>query len=259
MIKAGVITVTAGLLATLGMMYATGTCVRGFCVHKEGDGPETRGRVTVSRVIDGDTIELGDGKNGRSGAGSTIRLADINAPELAGNECYAVEAKDALHRLTLGQDVEVVKDISALDIHGRDVRFVKVIKKDRAEKNILANIWMLENGYAWYVASENNQYQREMVQAQNDALAHRAGLWGACSDTERAAMGLGKIVVSASAPNATCTIKGNIADNGGDKRYFVEGCKNYTTTTVNTNAGEKYFCTEQEAQKAGWVKSGGCN
>jgi micrococcal nuclease len=231
--------------------------------------------VSVTRVLDGDTFELGDGKNGRSGAGSTIRLADINAPELhatdlrhesgemSGNkgntaECYAVEAKDALERLLRGGEVELIKDITALDTYGRDVRFVRLIKKDRAEKNVLVNVWMLENGYAWYVASENSAYQREMVQAQNDALAHRAGLWGACSDAERAQMGLEKIVVSAAPPNERCVIKGNIADNGGDKRYFLPSCKNYTTTTVNTNKGEKYFCTEKEAEKAGWKKSLGC-
>jgi micrococcal nuclease len=210
-------------------------------------------------VIDGDTFEIGDGKNGRSRAGATIRLADINAPELTNKECYALEAKDALERLTLGNDVELVKDVTALDIHGRDVRYVRVVKKDRAEKNVIANIWMLENGYAWYVPSENSEYQREMVQAQNDALAHRAGLWGACSDAERAKMGLGKIVVSAAPPNERCVIKGNIADNGGDKRYFLPSCKNYTTTTVNTNKGEKYFCTEKEAERAGFTKSAGCN
>jgi micrococcal nuclease len=212
----------------------------------------------MTRVLDGDTFELGDGKNGRSGTGETIRLVDMNAPELASNECYAVEAKDALERLLRGNPLTISKDISGEDTYGRLLRYVTVQNASKREKNILVNVWMVENGYATYVASENGMYQREMVQAQNDALAHRAGLWGACSDTERAAMGLGKIVVSAAPPNERCVIKGNIADNGGDKRYFLPSCKNYTTTTINTNAGEKYFCSEKEAQKAGWKKSEGC-
>lgn len=48
-----------------------------------------------------------------------------------------------------------------------------------------------------------------------------------------------------------CRIKGNI--NGkGDKIYHLPGTANYDDTRINTSAGERWFCTEKEAQAAGW-------
>lgn len=52
-----------------------------------------------------------------------------------------------------------------------------------------------------------------------------------------------------------CNIKGNISFSTGEKVYHLPGQKYYNSTEINTNAGEKYFCTEQEALLAGWRKS----
>jgi endonuclease YncB( thermonuclease family) len=251
----GAATVTAILAA----LYASGGCFGEYCVWKKSDGAEMRaGRVPTyaTRILDGDTFELGDGKNGTSGDGVTIRLADVSAPELT--QCFGAEAKDALERLLMGQQLTVLKDISAQDTYGRDVRFVRIDKPSRTDKNILVNEWMLQNGYGWYVSSENKAFQREMVEAQNDALARRLGLWGGCSDDERRAMGIKNVTVSAAAPNETCTIKGNIAESDGAKRYYFPICINYQNIIIDAARGEQYFCDEVAAKKAGFIKSGNC-
>lgn len=249
----------ATITAILAALYASGGCFGEYCVWKKSDGPELRaGHVPTyaTRVLDGDTFELGDGKNGTSGDGMTIRLADVSAPELS--QCFGVQAKDALERLLMGQSLTIMKDISAQDTYGRDVRFVRIDTPSRTEKNILVNVWILENGYGWYVPSENKEFQKEMVEAQNDALARRAGLWGGCSDAERTVLGLGDIVVSAAAPNDSCVIKGNVAESDGTKRYYFPTCINYQNIIVDTARGEQYFCDESAAKKAGFVKSGNC-
>ena len=51
-----------------------------------------------------------------------------------------------------------------------------------------------------------------------------------------------------------CQIKGNIGVNG-EKIYHLPGSPVYASTKIDTAAGEKYFCSEEEAVKAGFRPS----
>ena len=51
-----------------------------------------------------------------------------------------------------------------------------------------------------------------------------------------------------------CAIKGNIAKSG-ERVYHVPGGALYGRTQINEAAGERWFCTEQEAVAAGWRRS----
>jgi hypothetical protein len=53
-------------------------------------------------------------------------------------------------------------------------------------------------------------------------------------------------------PPSGCVIKGNNAFNTGDKIYHLPGDPYYTETVINPDYGERWFCTEQEAQANGW-------
>lgn len=53
----------------------------------------------------------------------------------------------------------------------------------------------------------------------------------------------------------SCLIKGNISFDTGEKIYHLPGQKYYDSTTINPAYGERWFCTEAEAQAAGWRKS----
>ena len=52
-----------------------------------------------------------------------------------------------------------------------------------------------------------------------------------------------------------CGIKGNISYNTGERIYHVPGQEYYSQTRINLMKGERWFCSEAEARKAGWRKS----
>lgn len=49
-------------------------------------------------------------------------------------------------------------------------------------------------------------------------------------------------------------IKGNIGTSG-EKIYHMPEQQHYNITKIDTKTGEKMFCTEDDAKKAGWRKS----
>lgn len=52
-----------------------------------------------------------------------------------------------------------------------------------------------------------------------------------------------------------CGIKGNISYNTGENIYHVPGQEHYTETRISLWKGERWFCSEDAARKAGWRKS----
>ena len=52
-----------------------------------------------------------------------------------------------------------------------------------------------------------------------------------------------------------CDVKGNISLNTGEKIYHVPGQEYYAKTRISLSKGERWFCSEQAAQKAGWRKA----
>jgi hypothetical protein len=47
-------------------------------------------------------------------------------------------------------------------------------------------------------------------------------------------------------------IKGNISRTSGDRIYHVPGSSSYEETIIDESAGERWFCSEAEARRAGW-------
>jgi cold shock CspA family protein len=52
-----------------------------------------------------------------------------------------------------------------------------------------------------------------------------------------------------------CVIKGNISVTTGSKLYHMPGMEDYEGTIIDPGKGEKWFCSESEAQTAGWSKA----
>lgn len=52
-----------------------------------------------------------------------------------------------------------------------------------------------------------------------------------------------------------CNIKGNISFNSGQRIFHVPGQEDYVATIIRMNHGERWFCSEAEARKAGWRKA----
>ena len=51
-----------------------------------------------------------------------------------------------------------------------------------------------------------------------------------------------------------CDIKGNISSEG-KRIYHVPGQENYEQTVISPSNGERWFCSEEEAEAAGWRKA----
>lgn len=75
-------------------------------------------------------------------------------------------------------------------------------------------------------------------------------------------IGVGGVAVESGAVNlpfsilgAGCDIKGNISISSGERIYHVPGQKYYDDTVIRSEYGERWFCSEAEARKAGWRKS----
>lgn len=53
-------------------------------------------------------------------------------------------------------------------------------------------------------------------------------------------------------PLVGCSVKGNISINTGERIYHVPGQEYYSDTRIDLLHGERWFCSEQAARKAGW-------
>jgi micrococcal nuclease len=128
---------------------------------------------TVTRVLDGDTIVLSDGRH--------VRLVQLDAPEIDEHECYAEEAKRALERLLpSGTDVRIETD-PALDKTDRFGRTLAYVEKNGA--NI--NLELVREGSAapWFYHGDRGRYANLLLTVGRRARHLRRGLWGACPQT----------------------------------------------------------------------------
>lgn len=59
---------------------------------------------------------------------------------------------------------------------------------------------------------------------------------------------------TSTATSSDCVIKGNI-NSKGEHIYHVPGARYYDETKIDESKGERWFCSESEAQDAGWRKA----
>lgn len=52
-----------------------------------------------------------------------------------------------------------------------------------------------------------------------------------------------------------CDIKGNVSYTSGKRIYHVPGQEDYESTRISEARGERWFCSEAEAEAAGWRKA----
>lgn len=147
---------------------------------QEPPGSET---ATVTRVVDGDTIEAtitsiepGPGA-GQTEVGQSydIRLTGIDTPESVkpGSpvECFAKEAAAATEALLAGQEVRLIKDVEDTDRYDRLLRYVYLGDE-------MANARLVTNGYAHaYTYPPNVRHADLFVQLEREARDNGRGLW----------------------------------------------------------------------------------
>lgn len=184
--------------------------------------------IAVLAVLDGDTIVL-DGK-------VRLRLREIDAPEL--KYCGGVQAKELLESLVKGK--RIVLSEYLLDQQGRPMALVY-------QDSLLVNLAMVESGWARYHHDQTEKTE-QLKKAGIKAKDAKKGVYSSlCWQTENL-------------ENPDCLIKGNIDKNKyeDNKKYYFPGCAQYEFTIVEKDLGENWFCSEEEAQEAGFTKAKSC-
>jgi micrococcal nuclease len=195
----------------------------------------------VIRVIDGDTIEIETGER--------VRYLGIDTPETVDPrkpvQCFGIEASKKNKELVEGKTVRLEKDITDKDKYDRLLRYVYV-------NNLFVNLELVKQGFAFsYTYPPDVKYQAEILAAEQEAREAKRGLWAACPIT------LSPTIEVQKTPEGGCDIKGNISTSG-EKIYHLPGCEYYTRTQIDESRGERWFCSEEEAQAAGWRKALNC-
>ncbi len=219
----------------------------GYTLVKDKDLAGMRSGETVlyevRRVIDGDTFELADGE--------VVRMFGIDAPEEG--SCFYKESKEALRKLVEGKEVELRRDVTDTDDFGRLLRYV-VLPNVSLNKSILVDEYMVENGYAEPRSNPRDRlYYGLLLEKREQAAREKKGLWGGCdyapSEYSQA---------ETKPKSASCSIKGNISTGTFGKTYFLKECNNYDQVKIDPARGEEYFCSEEKAEAAGFVKARYC-
>jgi len=125
---------------------------------------ETTGEI-VSRVIDGDTLELAGGQK--------VRLKGINTPE--NSEWLDVEATRFVKGMVENKSVEI--ESHGFDKYGRMLAYIFIDRKN-------LNSEILEKGFGTLYYYEKDLHYDELKQAEEFARLNRLGIWKKSSNSE---------------------------------------------------------------------------
>lgn len=192
----------------------------------------------IATVIDGDTLDID---------GQRVRLEGIDAPETAQTcgrrwvgwwNCGTAATK-ALVSLIADRRVSCTN--RGLDKYGRILGICRAGGDD-------INSAMVRTGMAWAFVKYSTAY----VQLEADAKAANVGVWQGQAEAPWLYREKRWQTAEQIAPGG-CAIKGNVSGNGNI--YHMPWSTWYAKVKVEPAKGERWFCSEAEAQKAGWRAS----
>ena len=141
--------------------------------------------ATVKRVIDGDTIELTDGRK--------VRYIGVDTPELhhptKGIQCFGKEAMEKNKELVEGKEIKMKKDVSDTDRYKRLLRYIWVptssplrsSSEGQAGQEIFVNEFLAKEGFALPATFPPDVANAELFrQAAEEARLNNKGLWDKC-------------------------------------------------------------------------------
>lgn len=182
-------------------------------------------------VIEGDTLRIG---------GETIRLKGLDAPDL-GQICEGARCGDAakvwMQRRVDGRTVSC----KGLE-RDQQKRLVATCRADGVDlgRQLIASGW----------AIAYRDYSADYVAAEQTARAERVGLWGlsysAPVDYRQQRNRPRTLIIP-----GECNIKGDV-NASGDRIYHRPGAHTFRPTRVDRSRGETWFCSEAEAEAAGF-------
>ncbi|QOZ29660.1 thermonuclease family protein [Bradyrhizobium sp. CCBAU 51753] len=210
------------------------------------------------RIVDGNTIEIAQTK---------IRLSGIEAPETdqiclnARGQKWAcgIAARDELIKHSNGRTWDC--HTTGVDQYGRSLGSCFIAGED-------VNAWMISSG--WALSSYPHTYTIHEVIASNAYAGLWSGAFIAPWDWRR--RNKGTIVIGASSipihaqqillgsallsdpPSPECQIKGTLG-HGSERIYHMPGQLSYGQIDMTKKPGDRWFCSEAEAEATGWRKA----
>ncbi len=178
---------------------------------------------TVERVVDGDTFVTEEKQ--------IIRLAAADSPEIS--FCGGEESKKALEKLIIGKPV-----------------YIKVVYNDKYHrlislvytKDTFVNEAMIIQGHADVVGSQG--ISDKLKFAAQKARQEQIGIFSP------------RCTQRINSKKSSCNIKGNDGQTG--QFYYLPDCGMYEQVDVKLYRKDRWFCTVQEAKKAGFRPPSQC-
>lgn len=140
----------------------------GSCLVDSGESEDCGpAKAMVTRVIDGDTVEIENGER--------VRYLLIDTPELDSGDCFADQATELNADLVLGKELSFQYEEVCRDDFGRLLAFASI-----GDRSI--NETLLERGYACtlYIPPNGEESRERYQMLMSDAKSNERGMWSAC-------------------------------------------------------------------------------
>jgi len=135
--------------------------------------------VQVKRALDGDTIELKDGRK--------IRYLNVDTPETVKSgtsvKCFGPEAsKFNKELMTENRTIWLTSDKAKTDRYARDLRFVFLKESDTGNIGLSVNANLVKLGFGQAKSySPNTTYKKDFEKWQFEAQQKNIGIWKSCA------------------------------------------------------------------------------
>ena len=124
-------------------------------------GEQTENKLTVTRIIDGDTLVISSGE--------TVRLIGVDAPEK--KDCLSTKAANRLSELVLNKEIIVEYDKEAKDRYGRTLLYIWI-------NDIFVNELLAREGLADSKRYPPNIKSATILEAaEEQAKSAKLGIW----------------------------------------------------------------------------------
>ncbi|OVE37529.1 thermonuclease [Priestia aryabhattai] len=205
--------------------------------------------ATVERVVDGDTLKVKmlNGKTDR------VRLLLVDTPETKhpklGVQPFGTEASAYTKKRLEGQEITLEFDVQERDQYGRLLAYVWI-------DNELYNEELLAKGLARVaVFPPNTKYVDEFKKIQEQARKSEKGIWSIENYAQEKGYNTDAVKNQSSSnqkdTQSATSCEGKIKGNQNSKIYHVPTGAHYNQTMNNVI----WFCTEKDAQEAGYKKA----
>lgn len=189
----------------------------------------------LGHVVDGDTLDVGQ---------TRVRLEGIDAPEIAqtcqtaSGETWNCGLAAAAMLRRLAEHKDIACDRSGMDRYQRTLATCFADGMDIDKE-------MVRSGLAWAFV----RYSKAYVDVEAMARQQKVGVWQGPAEAPWDFRRHEWRVAEGTAPKG-CAIKGNVSSRG--RIYHMPWDPWYDSVNMDVSKGKRWFCSEDEAIRAGW-------